>query len=595
MKMKGKINILFILILINPVLAYATSTTYRPNDSIGAPENNRDSLYMTQTGEVRDFSLSIPIINTEFDVIGAIAFRDVNISRFTAINQANLSLNFQLEYLTSSEPLMITIYGYASSLGNGTFNEISTSIPLTSAHVNVNLQNVTSPGFYLVEITDVIWETINKEYWENGDTLGIIIYSGSQSVARSYQSNYGINRPKLAIRYGETDYSPEEETDYIGSYKGYDVFRTNSTVVYYGLDNPDYWVPMPISFVVSGNTVTQEDPDIFDSVYIPNGDYGEVWGSEVDENGNYYDVLYETTLWNGETGVSALNSVEGTFDDSHDTKVGLFGFERVHGTVFSGTVGYIGGIGVKASMSWMMRYSNNKPMAACALVGYNETHIRVYGAQVLGVGVNNGEVMLKEGNVYLFRYRLGGFAPKSISWGGSLYNSVYDVDFFHLNETNGVVTSVGGFQRYMNHSSAVDCYELIECHGSGTTNCMVDFYVTRGWSPARPYDNAVYIYQNGTLIEELPDLNITEIQDWIDENLLEGGTTDDPSPGGWEDEGPFKRSSLRLYLFLFGWGCFWLPWFYVAQASGLRRIMSFWVALMISLIGLALLWAIPGI
>jgi hypothetical protein len=92
-------------------------------------------------------------------------------------------------------------------------------------------------------------------------------------------------------------------------------------------------------------------------------------------------------------------------------------------------------------------------------------------------------------------------------------------------------------------------------------------------------------------------VTLEDVEACIDLCLFPGGTGsgDDPSPAGWEDEGPFRRSRLRLYFFILGWSCFWLPWFYVSYAKGLEKIMSFWVAVMISIIGLALLWALPGI
>jgi len=605
--MNRKTLFLILVLLLNPILASGTTTVYRPNDSVGAPENNLDTLYVDETGEVHDFSLSIPVISLDSDIVSMIAFRNVNITLFDHINEANLSLNFQLDFQSSPLPLEITIYGYDSSLGTGTFPEsIGLSAPLTTANVVVDLQNIMTPGYVDIDITEIVQEIVNTEYWTSGDTIGLITYGIQRARARSYQSNYGINRPKLSVRYGEQDYTPEEEGgewEFNETYKNWDIWYFKETVNFWGLANPNYWVSLPVTLVTGFGEVDEVNASTYDSEWIPNAEYTELWTDQGYE-GNYYKNLFHTGgLWNGISDVSRCDSVR-----DGNIKVNIFGFERTWGSQVAGeyTIGFIGGFSKLYSGDWIGRYSNNAPMVATRIRSYTTTQIQLDGDAQLATELDHGPTLyLDENKVYIMRYEVG-FNP--YKYGGSKYYYHYLNRFYSLNGTTGAVGYVGKVECHFNMTeerwNALNKIELIESYGTGSHDAYIEFYISRGFIPEKVYKSEWRIIpanetdpvNNTCLSLCLADaVTIADVEECIDICLEGGGTPDDPSPGGWEDEGPFRRSRIRLYLFLIGWLTFWIPWFILPFMSGSDKMIYFWICVMCSVIGLALLWSIPQI
>lgn len=604
MKMDRKKIFLILILLLNPAIANGYTTVYRPNDSVGAPENNRDTLYIDETGEVHDFSLSIPVISLDADIVSMIAFRNVNITLFDHINEANLSLNFQLDFQSSPLPLEITIYGYDSSLGNGTFPEsIGLSTPLTTANVVVDLQNVTTLGYVDIDITNIVQEIINSEYWTSGDTIGLVTYGLQRARARSYQSNYGINRPKLTVRYGEQDYDPGGEYVFNETYKNWNIWFFNETVSYWGLADPDYWVSLPVVLETTFGEVEKVNASTYDSEWIPNAQYTELWTNEVYEGNQYKENFHAGALWNGIWDVSRCDSAR---DGS--IKVNILGLERTWGSEVDheATLGFIGGFSKRYSGDWIDRDANNAPIVATRIKSYDTTTIQLDTDAQLATAINHGPTLyLDENKVYIMRYEVG-FNP--YNYGGSKYNYHYLNRFYNINGTSGIVSYKGKVECHFNMTearwNALNGIELIESYGAGSTDAYVELYVSRGFIPEREYESKwVITPPNGTDPVNTTCMNtcladaetIEDVENCIDLCFYNDGTPDDPSPGGWEDVGPFRRSRLRLYIFLIGWLVFWIPWFILPFMSGPDKMIYFWICLMCSTVGLALLWAIPQI
>lgn len=724
--MKRKIIVLIMLVLLTPSLAYGDTDTYRPYDSSGAPENNRDSLYL-RDGEIRDFSLSIPVVNTEFDIICAIAFRDVNITQFSTINEANLSLNFQLDFQSSPLSLEVSVYGYDDDLGTGTFTDsLTSSIPVTANTVTIDLQNITSPGFVDFDVTSIIQEITNRETWSSGDTLGLIIYSVERARSRSYMSNYGILRPKLTVRHGEADYIPptDEEGGLIDQYKGYDIWRTakgwrvlvfedasgddwfinvgnstgSQTVYNYSLPfNVDLWETLQDVVLVIGSDIWMIGDSATTVTLYKSINGGQSWV-------NMHDFTVSNSLeawtmsYNPETGgvihilgadetnrrifymsynVSADAELDApyllhtcqntgpydmdiTTDEDNTLWVGIIGggawgsetrltvYKR-YGTwssprVFAGAIPWIT---VDINYAWN-KPENEEPIYF--VVG-DADHI--YGdhisqsADITTLLFDSGDSPYELSEPYTdcnhaksilvefpeendpydayYYIKLVYDAPDWTTLHGvpqaSITNFPYPSTSYY-NEAN----YTHNFDQHLiyedlNHSriwtqcnnEATRLYEfstewleygaykklywdrrimLTHHEAINEFSCPSDCFGALGW---------VVFYPNGTEVppDKIPCLEsattLEEVQNCIDNALLGGGTSDDPSPGGWADEGPFRRSRMKLYIFWIGWLTFWLPWFYVGHSRGFEKIMSFWVAVLISLVGLALLWALPGI
>jgi len=222
--------------LLVPALAYADSGSWITRDKTLDEEYRRDSFYVKTSGEINDISLSIPLVNPNFDVVAYLLFKNITVQPGRLINDANLTLNFALDYTPTGDDIMVSVYGYDSEILSP--GPIATaSPPLTTAHKDVNLQSITSETLLDIDVTNIIQEIVNKNYWDTGDDIALVILGSTGAVSRSYQSNYGVKRPELSIRYGESPETPEgaEGFEFVESYKGYDIYNGSLGLKIYNL------------------------------------------------------------------------------------------------------------------------------------------------------------------------------------------------------------------------------------------------------------------------------------------------------------------------------------------------------------------------
>lgn len=120
------------------------------------------------------------------------------------------------------------------------------------------------------------------------------------------------------------------------------------------------------------------------------------------------------------------------------------------------------------------------------------------------------------------------------------------------------------------------------------------------WISSMSFENAntwVVKDENGTIID-LPCLlsatTIEEAEACLDAGYFEdSGAIDDP---GWTDEsGWFTRGKMRLFFFILGLNCIFIPLYVFLVVDTKDKIMMFWLMLFMWVIGLAFLWSIPSI
>jgi hypothetical protein len=236
---KIALSVIVVLILIGPIIMVDGSLLSRIiEDKSSNDEYKRDSFYMKATGEINDISISVPIVNQDYDIIAFLAFRNITIPLNSLINEANLTVNMILNFINSTDPITITVYGYDSSLGTGTFENPSASPSVTSKNTVYDLKNVTSEQYVNIEVTDIIQEIINKNTWTVNDTIGLVIFGSKGSVSRSYQSNYAIKRPQLNIRYDVTPTGTPNEV-YVGQYENFTIWQTSGGFILYSMREVD--------------------------------------------------------------------------------------------------------------------------------------------------------------------------------------------------------------------------------------------------------------------------------------------------------------------------------------------------------------------
>jgi len=105
------------------------------------------------------------------------------------------------------------------------------------------------------------------------------------------------------------------------------------------------------------------------------------------------------------------------------------------------------------------------------------------------------------------------------------------------------------------------------------------------------------IYKNGTIIKTLPydDNDITDITDYIDDNLFNTTDPENPSAGSrWTGSEPWyiDRQRTQLYFTLLGLGFIIPPWMVAAHK---RRIDIIVTALLLNVLGIALLYGVSYI
>jgi len=581
-------------------LVLADTDTFRPE-----LDESGQCVHGSLGGEFDDYGWAIFIGNDQFDTAAGIRFPNITIDQGEIINQANLTVYYPGGFDWDTGTLYLLIYGYDaddaptdltwSNIVNGPRTEALTVF-------NMSLMNVT--GSYVIDVTDHVQEIVNRYNWENGNAIAFttlhILEDDMGEYWYEWASNTGAyknHRPSLTIRYSEEPTTgPGEGYNYNGTYQGYDIWFYNDTVNYYGLDNPNYWVPRPISQTDSG-CMTQEASETYETDWVPNGPYGEVWGNETYE-GNFYDYFFEATLYNGEFGLSTCSSSGGTYSGLHHTKVNLFVLMRTYGAQTSSlaTMGYVAGVSEYYSGSWLNRQTNDAPIVATGLISKDNTHITLEPDVILSTKSTPTTLDILENRAYLMRFSLAGGMNK---YGGTNYLYHYRNVVFYLNESTGEVSNIGNVQIHFNMTQdrfeRINRWELAECYGSGSTDAYIQFYVGRGFIPEIDYNSYFEIWKNGTKIDELPENSTLEdIQDLIDD-LLDTTDPENPGAGGqWSGSEPWyiDRQRTQLYFTFIGLMCIIPPWIIAAQK---RRIDIIVTAIFLNLIGIALLYGVSYI
>lgn len=224
-KILGLIVIIFTILGTMVPYTLATTTEFEPPTGFTDPEKYY-GCYINPDGEVRYDSIRIPIISTmwEQDMVGAMLFHEVTIDAYSNIDNATLSLYFLGDVETTTESLMITVYGMDAAFPAGTsLAGIDAGFPTTANSINVDLINVTSPQWVNIDVTDIVQEIIDNRYWDlayvySYPGMGFLVYGTPTDTARSYQSNVGTNIPKLTITYDEYPDAPSGTVDVYRNY-----------------------------------------------------------------------------------------------------------------------------------------------------------------------------------------------------------------------------------------------------------------------------------------------------------------------------------------------------------------------------------------
>lgn len=198
----------------------ANNNTYTVEDEPGA------SCWASGTGSFFDSTYYISLTRPETDVYTGLVFTGLNVSEAEIINNATLTLYFDLEFEGNST---ITIYGYDQDLGSTYFSSASQlrSSPLTSNSLTVDLSEYNSSGYRSFDVTEIVQEIVNRPYWLISNNLGFVILGAEGQDHRTITSNVirPSQWPELYLEWGEAPDSGEEGS-YVEQYRGYEIFST---------------------------------------------------------------------------------------------------------------------------------------------------------------------------------------------------------------------------------------------------------------------------------------------------------------------------------------------------------------------------------
>lgn len=223
-------QILQVLILVNVftsfIFAFGTKVNFQVN-------NGNDDTWFSSVGSQFQSSPYIPLIQTETDVIGAIAFRNLSIPASSQINTAILSLRTVKAYnWTFGNPDMyVSIYGIRlNDLPDWTAPNTVYDLPLTSQLVNWNVANASADQWVNITVTKIVQEITSLYGWNLGNDLGFKILSVSSYIPRYFKANESIptHSARLYITYGENT-APSSDDTYQESYRNITIWNRTTT------------------------------------------------------------------------------------------------------------------------------------------------------------------------------------------------------------------------------------------------------------------------------------------------------------------------------------------------------------------------------
>ena len=287
-KKKIGLSILFLVFFLIPSVK-ATTTIFEPEIGLTEPEMYY-SVYVDERGILYPNRILTPIVRTGVneDTFGGILFTGISINNAEKINSAELRLYFDNYLDTSSIPVLISIYGIKETFQEGsTLEGFSRTGPITDHVSNYDLQGVTSGQWIEIDVTKIVQELINRHNWSTNQSLGFKIFGATQDTKRGYQSNIGLNYPKLEITYGE--YPPPSEPGgyFIESYKSHVIYKSFAGEIYI---TDDYLGNEYLNFYSEGYPYQQH------SVYSNASDCWYIFYSlsetdEIETNGMRYAII----------------------------------------------------------------------------------------------------------------------------------------------------------------------------------------------------------------------------------------------------------------------------------------------------------------
>jgi len=197
---------LVILILLASLIQWPTIKAIVPQDQTISIVETHDDAFITESGNLIDSQLCA-ILDPGMDIRSFLVFRNVKVNNWEPLKNATLRLRTTVNLDFDNES-KVTIYGMRYS----ELQDISIirpdfvlSVPLTSAHVNVNTSQFYGQQWHEVNVTNIVEELIRSINWdgdghagtETGDAIGFVIF-GAEGYDTRWFIDYRYGSPSLA-------------------------------------------------------------------------------------------------------------------------------------------------------------------------------------------------------------------------------------------------------------------------------------------------------------------------------------------------------------------------------------------------------------
>lgn len=259
-----KSNLVFITILASVFLGLLIPGALADTDIIKPLSTEpANTAYATETGQFYDNVLFLPLVDDNPTVSG-IMFHGLNVTQDEYINNATLGLYFALG--PQAGEAVITCYGIRSRIqtNHGFYSSSDLlNAELTGALVNMNLSAISSDGWQYFDVTQILQEIVNREWWVQFDNVGLVFLSTGGEPRAVTTNNWIASRfPFINVTYGE---APPGAGQNFTQYEGYTITRgeTSKFVGYVGGTAGGnatlFWLP-PGENPISPNWVNQTLP-----------------------------------------------------------------------------------------------------------------------------------------------------------------------------------------------------------------------------------------------------------------------------------------------------------------------------------------------
>lgn len=411
---------------------------------------------------------------------------------FEATDGHQLAVTYDL-YAVGTAPTINAAYLDAYDYDNGAINRVSSDFTRSTVGNNTLYigHSSYSSNFWPGNLTDY-----------QSCVIDVVFESPISGDVVAFDSFESGNPPVLYIKV--EDYNSEYEL--IEELRGgYTIYRKTNDVQLYGLAGVNKWVSLPVTCEISGAQVTLEDAGTYNSTFIaPDGYYGEPYTNET-YNGNAYGVLYHVTTNTPDFGLSRLQA---TYDG--DSKVAVFGFERVWGTQVASKlpVAYICGYSYGVSASWGNRVTNGWFEVATEVRSEDANTVKLSGDCTVASAEAGTSCYVDEGQVYLMLYEI---AEGMNGYGGSNYLYHYHNRVYDLNVVTGEISYKCEVEYHFNCTEAnwdsLNRIELADCPGDGAFDINIECYLSRGFIPEKSYAPVYVVFDpDGIPVGEFPSL-----------------------------------------------------------------------------------------